>query len=36
MSYVTEVLGNLIQQTAFCSGLTVGNLIMIVIACVFL
>ena len=36
MSYVTEVLGNLIQQTAFCSGLTVGNLIMIVIACVVL
>ena len=36
MSYVTEVLGNLIQQTAFCSGLTVGNLIMIVVACVFL
>ena len=36
MSYVGEVLGNLIGQTAFMSGLTVGNLIMIVVALVFL
>ncbi len=36
MNYVTEVLGNLINQTAFFSGLTVGNLIMIVVACVFM
>ena len=36
MSYVAEVLGNLIGQTAFMSGLTVGNLIMIGVACIFL
>ena len=36
MGYVGEVLGNLIGQTAFMSGLTVGNLIMIVVALVFL
>ena len=36
MSYVGEVLGNLLHQTAFLSGLTLGNLVMIVVALVFL
>jgi len=35
MSYITEVLGNLIHQTAFFN-LTVGNYAMIGVACVFL
>ncbi|MCQ2492645.1 MAG: sodium ion-translocating decarboxylase subunit beta [Lachnospiraceae bacterium] len=35
MSYIAEVFGNLIHQTAFFS-LTVGNYAMIVVACVFL
>ncbi len=35
MSYVLETMGNLLHQTAFFN-LTVGNYIMIVVACVFL
>ena len=35
MEYITTTLGNLIQQTAFLN-LTVGNLIMIGVACFFL
>lgn len=35
MEYITTVLGNLIHQTAFFN-LTVGNLIMIAVACFFL
>ena len=35
MEYISNTLGNLIQQTAFMN-LTVGNLIMIAVACVFL
>ncbi len=35
MSYVAETLGNLLHQTAFLN-LTVGNYIMIAVACVFL
>ena len=35
MEYISNTLGNLVQQTAFMN-LTVGNLIMIVVACVFL
>ena len=35
MSYVTETLGNLIHQTAFFN-LTVGNYLMIAVACFFL
>ena len=35
MEYISNTLGNLIEQTAFMN-LTVGNLIMIVVACVFL
>ncbi|MDO5147336.1 MAG: sodium ion-translocating decarboxylase subunit beta [Eubacteriales bacterium] len=35
MEYITSTLGNLLQQTAFCS-LTWGNYLMILIACVFL
>lgn len=35
MEYITETLGNLLEQTAFLN-LTIGNYIMIVVACVFL
>lgn len=35
MSYVAETMGNLLHQTAFFN-LTVGNYIMILVACVFL
>ena len=35
MEYITTTLGNLIQQTAFLN-LSVGNLIMIAVACFFL
>ena len=35
MSYITETLGRLVEQTAFLN-LTVGNLIMIAVACIFL
>lgn len=35
MSYIVNTLGNLIHQTAFFN-LTIGNLIMIAVACVFL
>ena len=35
MSYVTETLNNLLQQTAFMN-LSWGNYVMIVVACVFL
>jgi oxaloacetate decarboxylase beta subunit len=35
MSYIIEILGNLIHQTAFFN-LTVGNYVMIIVACVFL
>ena len=35
MEYITNTLGNLIQQTAFMN-LSVGNLIMIAVACFFL
>ena len=35
MSYIIETLGRLVEQTAFLN-LTVGNLIMIAVACVFL
>ncbi len=35
MSYITDTLGNLIHQTAFFN-LTVGNYLMIAVACVFL
>ena len=35
MEYITNTLGNLVQQTAFMN-LTVGNFIMIGVACVFL
>ena len=35
MSYVTNTLSNLLEQTAFMN-LTVGNYIMILVACVFL
>ena len=35
MSYITDTLSNLLHQTAFCN-LTVGNYIMIVVACIFL
>ena len=35
MSYIADTLGNLVHQTAFFN-LTVGNYIMIVVACVFL
>ncbi len=35
MSYITDTLSNLVQQTAFFN-LTVGNYIMIAVACVFL
>ncbi len=35
MSYVTETLGNLLSQTAFAS-LTIGNVLMILVACLFL
>lgn len=35
MSYITETLGNLLHQTAFAS-LTVGNYVMILVACFFL
>ena len=35
MSYVAETLGNLLHQTAFLN-LTVGNYVMIAVACVFL
>ena len=35
MSYIINVLGNLIHQTAFFN-LTVGNYAMIVVACIFL
>ena len=35
MDYITTTLGNLLQQTAFLN-LTVGNLLMIGVACVFL
>ena len=34
MEYISNTLGNLIEQTAFMN-LTVGNLIMIAVACVF-
>ena len=35
MAYVSETLSNLLHQTAFFN-LTVGNFVMIAIACVFL
>ena len=35
MSYIVETLGRLVEQTAFLN-LTVGNLIMIAVACLFL
>ncbi len=35
MSYITDTLGNLVEQTAFF-GLTWGNYVMIVVACIFL
>ncbi len=35
MEYITNTLENLVQQTAFMN-LTVGNLVMIAVACVFL
>ena len=35
MEYISNTLGNLIEQTAFMN-LTVGNLIMIAVACAFL
>ena len=35
MSYITTTLGNLLDQTAFLN-LTVGNYVMILVACVFL
>lgn len=35
MSYISETLGNLLQQTAFLN-LSVGNLVMIMVACGFL
>ena len=35
MSYVTETLSNLIHQTAFFN-MTWGNVVMILVACVFL
>ena len=35
MEYISNTLGNLIEQTAFMN-LTVGNLIMIAVACVSL
>ena len=35
MEYITSTLGNLMEQTAFFN-LTVGNYVMILVACVFL
>ncbi|NCB41092.1 MAG: sodium ion-translocating decarboxylase subunit beta [Clostridia bacterium] len=35
MSYISETLGNLLQQTAFLN-LSFGNLVMIVVSCIFL
>ena len=35
MEYITDTLGNLVEQTAFMN-LTIGNFIMIAVACVFL
>ena len=35
MEYITSTLGNLMDQTAFFN-LTVGNYVMILVACVFL
>ena len=35
MEYIANTLDNLVQQTAFMN-LTIGNLIMIAVACVFL
>ena len=35
MEYISNTLGNLVEQTAFMN-LTVGNLIMIGVACIFL
>ena len=35
MSYIVDTLGNLVHQTAFFN-LTVGNYVMIAVACVFL
>ena len=35
MEYITSTLGNLVQQTAFLN-LTIGNLVMIAVACFFL
>ena len=35
MEYITNTLGNLIQQTAFFN-LTFGNVVMIAVACFFL
>jgi carboxybiotin decarboxylase len=35
VSYISETLGNLIEQTAFYT-LTVGNLVMVIVACIFL
>ena len=35
MDYITEVVGNLVLQTAFCN-LTWGNFLMIAVACLFL
>ena len=34
MEYISNTLGNLVEQTAFMN-LTFGNLIMIAVACVF-
>ena len=36
MAYVTNVFNNLVAQSAFGSGLSWGNVIMIVVACIFL
>ena len=35
MEYISNTLGNLVHQTAFLN-LTIGNVIMIAVACVFL
>ena len=35
MDYVTETLGNLLEQTAFFN-LSLGNLVMVAVACFFL
>ena len=35
MSYITETLGNLLEQTAFFN-LSIGNVVMVGVACFFL